>query len=300
MSLASKAEGETLSTGIFYGILAALIWGGWPVVSRLGVQQTLAFTDITALRFAVAGLLLLPLVWRGGVGAVGWPRALLLAAGAGAPYVLCAVGGLTFAPAGHAGVIIPSCMLAFSTLGSWLFLGDRPGRDRLAGLGLIMAGVLLIGWQGLAQGAAGAWIGDLLFVAAGFLWASYTVASRAWSVDPLHGTALVSVLSFLLYLPTYLALGEPRLFVAPLSEVAFQAAFQGLFAAILALLFYSRSVALLGAARGAVFAALVPGVAIVLAYPVLGERPTWLELSGLAIVSLGMVYALGLRRTGSR
>lgn len=300
MSSVSKAENEALSMGIVYGILAALIWGGWPVVSRLGVQQTLAFTDITALRFAVAGLLLLPLVWRGGVGALGWPRALVLAGGAGAPYVLCAVGGLTLAPAGHAGVIIPSCMLTFSTLGSWLFLGDRPGRNRLLGLALIMAGVLLIGWQGLSQDAAGAWIGDLLFVAAGFLWASYTVASRAWSVDPLRGTALVSVLSLLLFLPVYPLLGEPKLLVAPFSEIAFQAVFQGLFVAILALLFYSRSVAALGAARGAVFAALVPGVAIVLAYPVLGETPTWLELSGLVIVSLGMIYALGLRRSGSQ
>ena len=293
-----RTEGDGIAAGVVYGILAALIWGAWPVVTRMGVQQSLGPADITALRFAVAGLLLLPLVWRRGVAGVGWPLALLLAFGAGVPYVLVTAVGLSIAPAGHGGVIIPSCMLTFSMLGSWRVLGDRPDRMRLIGYAVIIAGVVMIGWQGLTNGGTGAWRGDLLFVLGGLLWATYTVASRLRGADPLHATALVSVISMVLYLPVYLLFGEPRIFTAPLEETLFQALCQGLFAGILALLFYTRAVAALGAARGAVFAALVPGITVLLAFPALGEVPTWRELLGVVTVSVGMVYALALHRLG--
>lgn len=288
---------KALLVGVFSGLLAALIWGAWPVVSRLGLEQTLTAIDITALRFGIAGMILLPWVWRRGTAGLGWPRALVLAGGAGVPYVLVTVQGLSYAPAGHAGVIVPSCMLTFSTLGGWLLLGDRPSPTRLAGLAVILAGVLLIGWSGLTGAGltrfdSGVWRGDLMFVASGALWASYTVASRAWSADPLQATALVSVISMVIALPATLAFGRSGLLSAPLSDLILQGLFQGVMAAILALVFYTRAVAILGAARGAVFAALVPAVAVLLAYPVLGEVPGALDLLGVAAVSAGMLGSL--------
>jgi hypothetical protein len=66
--------------------------------------------DVTALRFGVAGVLLLPLFARLRFGSLRPLAALFLACGAGAPYVLLTAGGLAFAPGGHKGVIKPSCM----------------------------------------------------------------------------------------------------------------------------------------------------------------------------------------------
>lgn len=296
---------KELQTGIACGLTAALIWGAWPVVSRLGVEAALSPYDVAALRFGVAGLLLLPLVLRrgmGGMGRLGWARALLLACGAGVPYVVVTVEGLRYAPAGHAGIIVPSCMLSFTALGAWLLLGERPNGQRLLGLSAILLGLLLVGWSAFAAGAPGAWRGDLLFVLSGLLWAGYTLGARAWSVPPLEATAIVSVVSLLLYLPPYLALSGDSLLDAPLGPLAVQALFQGVLAAIFALVFYTRAVALLGAACGALFAALVPVSAILLAIPLLGEWPGPGELAGLALVTLGMLVALGLlgSRSGAR
>ena len=97
-----------------------------------------------------------------------------------------------------------------------------------------------------------------------------------------------------LYLPLYFLFGDPQVFTAPLEEILFQGIFQGFGSAILALLFYTKAVALLGASRGAVFAALVPGIAVILALPVLGEVPTIVEIVGVCVVTVGMVAALGL------
>ena len=290
----AAADRSPMTTGVLYGLAAALIWGAWPVVTRLGVQDSLAPLDVTLLRFGVAGLVLLPVFWHRGLAGLGWPRALILATGAGVPYMLTTATGLTLAPASHAGVIVPSTMLTLSLIGAWLVLGERPDWLRLLGIAAILGGVCLIGAKGLAAGSGREWLGDLLFVGSGALWATYTVAARAWSVEPLHATALVSVLSLALLLPVMLLAGPTSLHQAPVAVLATQALFQGLFAAVLALLFYSRAVARLGAGRGAVFAALVPGVAMLLAVALLGEQPGRLELLGLALVSLGMPAGLGL------
>ena len=164
----------------------------------------------------------------------------------------------------------------------------------LFGIAVILCGVLLIGGENLLSTQPEQWKGQLMFAGGGLLWAGYTVAARAWGADPLQATALVSVISLVIYLPFYLIFGEMRLLSAAQAEVAGQAVFQGLFAAVLALLCYSRAVAILGAGRGAVFATLVPAIALLLAWPLLGEVPGRTDLAGAALVTAGMITALGL------
>lgn len=282
--------------GVAYGLAAAAIWGAWPVASRFGVQQTLGSEDLAAIRFIVAGLILLPLVVKRGHGGLGWGRAGVLAIGAGAPYALVTMTGLTLAPAGHAGLIIPSAMLTCATVGGWFLLGDRPDGRRFAGLLLILAGVMSIGSAAITMDASGLGFGHALFLVGGVLWAVYTVLSRRWGVDPLHATALVSVLSMLFYGPIYLAIHGIDILSAPVEELLFQSMAQGVFSAILALVFYTKAVSILGAGRGALFAALVPGLSAVFAYPTLGEVPTWPHLIGLCLATAGMALALRPKR----
>lgn len=282
--------------GISYGLAAAAIWGAWPVASRFGVQQTLGAEDLAAIRFLVAGLILLPLVLKRGHGGLGWGRAAVLAIGAGAPYALVTMAGLTLAPAGHAGLIIPSAMLTCATLGGWFLLGDRPDGRRVLGLLLILSGVLCIGSVAMTLNVGGLGLGHGLFIAGGMLWALYTVMSRKWGVDPLHATALVSVLSMLIYGPVYVAVQGIGIVFAPIEELLFQALAQGVFSAILALVFYTKAVTILGAGRGALFAALVPGLSAVFAYPALGEVPSGPHIVGLCLATAGMALALRRKR----
>jgi drug/metabolite transporter (DMT)-like permease len=261
-------------------------------------SDTLTAWDVTALRFGTAGLILLPLFLRVRLGALRSWQALALVCGAGAPYVLLTAGGLAFAPAGHMGLITPSCMLLCSTLGSRVFLGETLAAGRIVGVLTILCGLLLLGWDGLANHGELTWLGDLMFAVGGAFWASYTLATRAWAVQPLHATAVVAVLSMALYVPGYAWLAGDAMAHAPWREIAIQAVFQGLLSAVVALLLYTRAVALLGAARGAVFAALVPSFSLLVAVPLLGELPTRLQLAGVVLVTLGMLFALGLHDPG--
>lgn len=302
MSVSSPLSSRATVIGLFAGLAAALIWGAWPVLSRDAVLTGFAPMDIAMLRFGVAGLLLAPFVLKNGFGGMGVFRALVLAAGAGAPYVLVTVTGLSLAPAGHGGVIIPCTMLSASTLGAWFFLKDRPTRTRVIGLVLIFAGIGITAWSGLdfadSIWSAGSLAGDALFVLGGMLWATYTVGSRAWSADPFQATAAVSVLSMLFMLPCWLFAKGGMVWSAPLPvslpALAWQAGFQGIVVAIGALVFYTKAVSVFGAARGALFAILGPVFTILLAIPILGEYPQDLAVGGLVLCTGGMAIAFGL------
>src|SRR6267142_6372214 len=52
--------------GAVCAIPAVAIWAGWLVMMRVGVNTTLTAFDLTALRFGVAGVVLLPVVVRRG------------------------------------------------------------------------------------------------------------------------------------------------------------------------------------------------------------------------------------------
>ena len=88
---------------------------------------TLSPYDITALRFACAGLLLAPVVYRRGWGIrqVGVTKWLVIVCCAGVPYVLIASSGLQFAPAAHAGALVPGTMPLWAALLAMLFLREN-------------------------------------------------------------------------------------------------------------------------------------------------------------------------------
>ena len=161
--------------------------------------------DITALRFGVAGCLLIPvLLYQGIKLKTIASKGVMLAIGAGAPYVLLATSGLSFAPNAHFGIIAPSSMLVFTTLGSVLWLGEPIRCARIFGILLILSGILVVRGNSLNDISIETLLGDLMFLGCGLLWAGYTLLCKHWDINPWTATALVSVVSMLLYLPIYL------------------------------------------------------------------------------------------------
>lgn len=281
------------------GLAAVSIWASWSVVTRLAVTTNLDASDIVALRFGVAGLLLSPVLVRRGLARdrLGWLGLGVLVAGLGAPYALAAASGLRFAPAYDGGALNPGCMPLFVALIAAIVLGEKLATARKFGLSLILAGAaIIVGWH--AAAASATWntsrtFGDALFLVASFLTACGTVVMRRAKLDPLHAAALVSTGSLVLYLPVYLALYGTRLARMPPADFAFQAVFQGVVVTIIALFLYGRAVAILGASRGAAFGALVPALSALFAIPLLGEWPNQTGWAGILLISAGVYLASG-------
>jgi drug/metabolite transporter (DMT)-like permease len=163
--------------------------------------------------------------------------------------------------------------------------------EKKAGLVLILLGAIGIVWGNGDTLGTTQNVGHALFLAAGLVWAGYTVAMRRARLDGLHAAAIAAVGSLVLYLPAYAAVAGTSLFRAPLFDIALQAVVQGLLTAIVALLLYGRMVSLLGATSGAAFVALTPAMTALLAIPVLGEWPSAIDWMAIALISIG-VYAV--------
>ena len=286
--------------GATYGLAAVAIWSGWIVVARIGLKNSLSPWDIAALRFGVAGLLLLPYVLNKGFALerLGWPGLAAIVLGGGAP-VLLANAGLLFAPAAHAGALFPGVMpLAVAILAA-LFLHEPFTPGKKFGFVLIVLGVV-----GIAAGAgeplgASQSLGHLLFLGSALAWACYTVALRRARLDGLHAAGIAAVGALFLYVPAYFLVEGARLAQGPWGDLALQALVQGGLTAIVSLMFYGRAVSILGASSGAAFAALSPAMTAILAIPILGEWPAPIDWLAIAAISVGVYVVSGgpLRRT---
>ncbi len=290
-------ELRTLLKGLAFGLTAATLAAGWMVFTRMGVQGALGVADMTMMRYAVAGLVLLPVVLRQGIdiGPRGWLGIAIMFVGAGVPYHLLATGGVVFAPARHAGALIPGTMPFFAAVLGLLFLGERLTRRRGVGLALIFLGFLLIGGLNLLYPVEQQSIGHAMFLAASFVWAAFAAAMRFWGVGALHAVAIVSVLSALVYVPPYFLFWADGLWDAPADEVIFQTVYQGLVMGVASTVCFSRAVGLLGAGRGTAIMAMAPAMAALLAIPVLGEWPTLADWAAIAAIYIGVLFATGAR-----
>ena len=294
MEVKSRVEASRLPVrGIAWGVAAVLAWALYNVGAKLGVAQGFQSQDLTLMRYGVAGLLMLPLLLRGGLGSLGWGRGLMLTLCVGPLFGLVVNTGFVLAPLAHGVVLPPAATMISTTLLAWAFAGERPKVAQLIGIVILLTGLVAIAWDGLNAGTGQAvWLGDLAFIAAGTMWGTFTTLLKRWRVDAVSATAIVSVFSMVVFVPGYLIIyGLPQL---PAQALASQAVFQGLLGGCFGVIAYGMTVASLGPGRAALFPALVPAAATLIAVPLLGQVPGGLQFAGILLSSLGLLTAFVL------
>ncbi|MEM7210448.1 MAG: DMT family transporter, partial [Pseudomonadota bacterium] len=201
--------------------------------------------------------------------------------------------GLT--EAAYAGVFANGALPLFTMLISLMVLGERPKAIQIFGSMVIILGGTLVAWRGLDAGGPNVALGIALFLGASALIASYIWLLKHYSVTPRQALAIVNVPNTVIYLPIWLLFLPTNLTGVPIETVALQAAFQGLGPGFLAVMIFAIMAYHLGANATAGVSASVPAVAALLAVPVLGEVPTLVEWTGIAIVSAGLAIMLRAR-----
>jgi drug/metabolite transporter (DMT)-like permease len=293
--VASHSDTRRFVIGATCAISAVAIWAGWLVIMRLGVTTRLSATDLAALRFAVAGLVLFPVVLRRGlaISRLGWPGFAAVAIGAGAPVPLVIGIGLKFAPAAHAGALYQGVVpFAVACLAA-VVAGERMASIGKVGLLLIACGAVMIGGFGMMNLTWRESIGNVLFLASAFMTACYTVAIRRAGIGGLHAAAIAAVVSVPFYLPIYFVFFEDDLFNKPTADLVFQALYQGVLTAAISLALYGRAIRLLGASKAAAFVALGPTMTALTGIPALGEWPSSVVWAGIVIITAGVYLASG-------
>ena len=287
-----------LLLGVAVGLVAASIGALYTVFARWGIAQGLHSPDLTVLRFGVAGLLMLPvlgLAWRRDAAqfVTRWRAWALVALLAGTPFGLLMFGALQFAPSSHAAVFPFAAMSVMGMVRGATVLGGRLGRRKLTGIAVVLTGLVLVSGVDAASFTARAALGDLMFLAAGTLWAGFGIVLRKHRLDPLLATAVVSLSALLTYVPVYLfSVGVDRLSAVAPHVFWIEVLVQGVIAGAGTLFTYAKMVSLLGPGRAAIFPALAPGLAALMAWPVLGHLPSGAEAAGLLVAMAGLLLAV--------
>lgn len=296
-----SARPSTYVIGLACGLAVPFIWGAWIVASRFGVTHSLTPYDVSALRVGVGSLIVLPVLLTHGLSGLALGRAVVISIGAGAPFALTTFSGMALAPVAHAGVLTNGSMPIFAAIISLIWLHERPTRQRLLAMALIIIGGLLIGGDSFTAAASPLqWWGDILLIAAGGIFALYMTALRKWQPEIRQTIVAVPVVSAALYIPVWALFLPSELLRAetfpPWPEVALQAGFQGVIASVIVVMLITRATRSVGATTIAVFLAGAPALAVVFGIILLAEVPTILAWAGLAVTTVGMVLAVGRAR----
>jgi drug/metabolite transporter (DMT)-like permease len=273
----------------------AFFWSGWIVISRLGVTNNLTAYDLAGLRHGIGAVVALPYIiwsraWRG----LTPLRTLILSVTAGVPYALLAYFGFVYAPAAHGGVFMNGCLPIFTTIFTWIWIGQRSRFSQIVGLGIILIGIILVGYEGFESSGGGmTWVGDFLFLAAIALLAVFMVANRVWSLNPGQVIFSATIVSAVFYTPIWLFWLDSNLAVAPKSEILLQGAYQGLVPSVLGISCLNIAIRQIGPRATSVFLSSVPIVAALTAIPILNEMPGPPAWIGMITVTFGILLALG-------
>jgi len=271
-----------------------LFWTGFLVFSRLSQRQTFTPWDVAALRYAGAFLAGLPLLAMFGLPHMPPRRIAVVIAMAAFGFPLLAYLGFSFAPAAHGGVLMPGMLPFMAAALGWLLLREPWTRRRLVSLLVVASGIALLASDTFGD-YPGAWRGDLFFLAGGFCWAVYTVLVRRWHIPATQVTVAIALLPAPLYLPVWWLALPSNIAEVPLGAAAFQFVYQGALATVLAGFLFTRAVTAIGAPRTTAITALVPALAALAAWPLLGEALGAFGLAGVALVSAGMILGVAGR-----
>lgn len=288
----------SLKLGLVFGLGAACIGGGWPVVTALGMQNSLTPYEVVILRVMLAGPLLVPFAFRGGNSLKAWLMAAFLTLLAGATFNLVVVHGFLYAPASHGGVIIPGTVMLVSMLAGHFLLHERLTVPKTVGSGAIILGLLALslGAETAQNSFKDRWIGDSIFILAGLMWGTYTFLLRIWPVDPLVTVARISGISFIgIAIYHFAVQPEIHLFSMPSDMLIIQLVYQSILVSMVAVLLFSKSVTILGASKASLINSFSPGITIILAFIILKEIPSGLEKLGLGTILLGIMLAIRTR-----
>lgn len=286
------------------------IVGSSVVVGKLVTSAFPVFLA-SALRFALASLLLAPALWlrEGGFARrlsrrEGWALFGVSLTGVFL-FNVCMLYGLRWTTAAASG-IVTSATPALIVLFSYLLLGERLDARRIAAMVFTVAGIVALGLaSGPSSEDSGARARDgtslagmaLVFGAATGE-ALYTVLGKGLtrSLSPLAIVTGVSLIGFVLFLP--IAAIEAVQF--PFADVPASAwlliAYYAVIVTVAAFMLWYYGVARVAANSAAVFTGIIPVAAVLLSYAVLGERFRWGHVLGITGVLAGIACIAWPRR----
>lgn len=270
----STADTKTFSLLWGYaGVIAAvLIWSGWIIATRDSVTRNLLPIDIAILRYGVPALFLAPIWLKKGIFPKGESPLLLaiMTLGWGGPFVYLISSGLLHVPAYLFGPLVPGLLPMVVAAFGVLILREKINGMRWLGLAFIAAAVIFVVAPSLMTADIDILAGAPWLVTAACGWAAFTIAYRYTNLSGVEAAAYVCLYSLpLLAFGAYV--DGAQILTLSVGELLWQGFIQGVLSGIGSVVGYAYAVRALGLPRASAFTSLVPPLAAVGGWLILGE-----------------------------
>ena len=276
------------SQGYLYVLVTMCVWGGFTLLSRLNASWNISAWDVTALRFALAFCILMPiLIYRKNTDFLWHKEPVILALFGGVAYCLSAYSAFIYAPAAHAAIFLNGCIPLCTAVAAFLIYKQPFDRHIWASLSIMMLALALMGYLLSPQSSNPFGIGDGLFFLAAVWWGIFTVLLRQSTLTAWQAMCSVAIWSAIIYLPIYLLFLPKRLGDAQIEHLVIQTLFHGVLVVIVATLAYVEAIKRLGAFKTGSLVTLAPFVAAILAVPLLNEPLSLAIVCGLIGMGVG-------------
>ncbi|WP_281217067.1 DMT family transporter [Lysinibacillus capsici] len=271
-------------------LVTSLLWGGNFVVAKTLVAHASPMT-LTLVRWLIAVIVLLPLVW--------WKEKRLVPAKAAlVPLFLMGITGVALfnifqflalerTTSTNAGLISTMNTMSIA-LFSFAFLKEKINGLQLLAMVLSLIGVFLVlskgDWQLLWHFQLNT--GDLWMVAAVCVWGLYSVCSKRamQTTSPLMATLYAGLFGVLILVPFTIT---DFTFSEIDSSFILSLLYTGVISTVVCMVFWNIGVQQLGATTSGIFLNFNPIFTALLAFLFIGEQLSWLQGIGGIIVILG-------------
>jgi drug/metabolite transporter (DMT)-like permease len=278
-------------------LLTMIVWGSTFVVTK-GINEQVPPFTLAFARVAIGALILMPfLVLRparatsvadAAARALPWGTIALMGLVGVALYYAVFNWSLMLTSASQ-GALVQSCIPAMTALIAVMWLRERATVTRWLGIGLTIAGVLIVFSGSAASDGGGSVFGNLLMFVTTILWGFYTsLAKRVADIDPRVVTAGIAAVGAALLLPMSIveiaAEGIPRVGAMGWLGIIYL----GTTASGLAYLLYNAALKHMDASHVGVYTNLIPIVGVLSGVIVLGEPLSMRAVIGGCVVLAGV------------
>jgi drug/metabolite transporter (DMT)-like permease len=274
-------------------LLTALIWGTNYAVTKFALEDFLPLA-FSGPRFVIASLCMTAVLFFSKQSFKVERKHLL-------PmflYGVCSVAinqslfsvGISYTKAGNAALILSTSPI-FTAIISRLRKHEQFSPRAVAGLFVAFAGIAIIILSGTKEvNFHESLTGDLLLLIAAVFWATYTVGTGQFA--HIYGSLKTATIMMLLGTPVLLLISAPTLMkqnwagIRGISWAGMTAS--GVLSLAVCFILWNYGVKRIGATRTSIYSNVQPIVALLTAWPMLGEVPTLGQISGAGITFAGV------------
>ncbi len=274
--------------GYLFVCITMCIWGGFTILSRLNLHWHVSAWDLVAMRFAIAFLILMPvLIYKKDLAFLWHPRPVILALTGGLAYCLTVYTAFLQAPAAHAAIFLNGCIPLCTAVAAYLLFKQPFDKHTWLSLSIMLSALALMSYLMLHEQASAFGLGDILFFLSAVWWGIFTVLLKQWKLSAWHSMASVAIWSALIYLPIYILFIPKHFQEAEPVHLLVQGVFHGVLVVIIATLTYVAAIERLGAFKTGSIVTLAPFIAAIIAVPLLNEPLSPAIMCGLVGMGIG-------------